>query len=477
VTLSGRPEHVAHASGRWATLRARLGTVSPEALGRVAVAIVAIGASAWLVAATWPALMPFLAGAVIAYAVLPIANALDRFMPRILASVLAELVALSIIVGVVILIVPPLVNGLSLVASRLPSPAVVDQRLAELQTQLGTLPEPMRTILTSVATDVIGNLQGALQGFVSGLAAFVSSQILGIFETASFLLGLLVVPVWVLTVVADERRIKQRGAAAVAPAIRADVYALFRIVDRTLGTFLRVQVLAAIAVGAFVWLGLTMAEGLRLIDVPYEVTAAVLLGVPQVIPQLGFLLGFVPILLVLAVSGPQAFLVVLVVYVIANRAAGTLVNTSVSRGVLDVHPALMIPGLVAIGQLGLIPLLAGAPIIVIARDTVRYLNGRLSEPANPANVLPGERGWNARGRGRTAAVVPSAYRTPAGAQAAAAFVPSVYRVPATPGVPAPQPVPAASERFALPDGPALLRPVSGTATSSMPPVTEWSTAP
>ncbi|HEU0244014.1 MAG TPA: AI-2E family transporter, partial [Candidatus Limnocylindrales bacterium] len=304
MTLSGTPEHVALANGRWAALRVRLQTVTPEALGRVVVALAAIGLSAWLMAATWPALMPFVAGAVIAYAVLPIANTLDRFMPRILAAVLAELVALSILVGVAVLIVPPLLNGLSLVATRLPPPAVVDQRLAELQAQLGTLPEPMRTIVTSVTTDVIGNLQGALQGFVSGLAAFVSSQILGIFETASFLLGLLVIPVWVLTVVADERRIKQRGAAAVAPAIRADVYALFRIVDRTLGTFLRVQVLAAIAVGAFVWLGLTAAERLGLIDVPYEITAAVLLGVPQVIPQLGFLLGFLPILLVLAVSGP-----------------------------------------------------------------------------------------------------------------------------------------------------------------------------
>ena len=371
----------------------------PRRCGRIAVALTAVGISTALVVGTWPALLPFVAGAVLAYAVLPIANTLDRFMPRLLAAILAELVAVSIIVGIAVLIVPPLINGLSLVATRLPAPAVIDQRLADLQAQLGTLPEPMRTVVTSVVTDVVGNLQSALQGFVSGLAAFVTSQVLGILETASFLLGLLVVPIWVLTVVADERRIKQRGAAAVAPAIRQDVYALFRIVDRSLGTFLRVQVLVAIAVGGLVFAGLKVAEGLGLIEVPYEVAAAVLLGAPQVVPQLGFLLGFLPLLLVLAVSGPQTFLVVLVVYILANRAAGTLVNTSVSRGVLDVHPALMIPGLVAIGQLGLVPLLVGAPLIVIARDTVRYLNGRLGEPAMPANLLPGERGWVARKRG------------------------------------------------------------------------------
>ena len=202
----------------------------------------------------------------------------------------------------------------------------------------------MRTVVTSVVTDVVGNLQTALQGFVSGLAAFVTSQVLGILETASFLLGLLVVPIWVLTVVADERRIKQRGAAAVAPAIRQDVYALFRIVDRSLGTFLRVQVLVAIAVGALVFTGLKVAEGLGLIDVRYEVAAAVLLGAPQVdAPSSASCSASFPLLLVLAVSGPQTFLVVLVVYILANRAAGTVVNTSVSRGVLDVHPALHDP--------------------------------------------------------------------------------------------------------------------------------------
>jgi hypothetical protein len=206
----------------------------------------------------------------------------------------------------------------------------------------------------------------------------------------------------------------------------------------------------------------------------------VLLGTPQVVPQLGFLLGFLPLLLVLAVSGPQTFLVVLAVYILANRAAGTLVNTSVSRGVLDVHPALMIPGLVAIGQLGLIPLLVGAPLIVIARDTVRYLNGRLGEPAMPANLLPGERGWVARKRGAKAAraVVPSAYRAPAASPVAAPapFVPSVYRAPtataATRAAPSSSP-----DRFALPDAPALLRAAAMPATQPLAPVTEWSTRP
>ena len=100
VTLSTQPEARAYARTRWALLRDRLSTVTPEAIGRGALAVGVIGLSVSLAVGSWPALAPFIAGLVIAYAVLPIANRLDRFMPRFLAALIAEIVALAIIVGV-----------------------------------------------------------------------------------------------------------------------------------------------------------------------------------------------------------------------------------------------------------------------------------------------------------------------------------------------------------------------------------------
>jgi len=55
---------------------------------------------------------------------------------------------------------------------------------------------------------------------------------------------------------------------------------------------------------------------------------------------------------------------------------------------LGVHPAILVPGVVMIGQFGILPLLLSAPIVAIAVDLVRYVNGRLSEPPLPAGVLP-----------------------------------------------------------------------------------------
>jgi predicted PurR-regulated permease PerM len=409
MAVISRDEQRRRAQGRWAALRATAATVTPEAIGRFALATGTVIVCAAIVAGTWPTLLPFVFGAILAYSVLPIANRLDRVMPRLLAAVIAELVAVAVLVFTVVAVFPPLITGLGRVATNLPSSADIQASLASFQAQLGDLPEPVRTIVLTVVTDVAANLQTAIRGFADGAADFITSQILGILDTASFVFGLLVIPVWVLTIV-KEREIKRTLASAFSPGLRPDAFAVLRIIDRGLSTFIRVQVLQAIVTGAFIWLGLTFTNAIELTDVQYAVSAAALLGVMQLVPQLGYLLGFLPLLLVLPLSGPVAFATALAVYVLANRAAGSLVSTGVSRGVLDVHPALMIPGIVVIGQLGVIPLLAAAPIIAVSRDLVRYVHGRLEEPPQPAGVLPGTRRRRAAAVAAAAAPVPAVYR-------------------------------------------------------------------
>ena len=270
-----------------------------------------------------------------------------------------------------------------------------------------------------------------MQGLVQGAGAFVASQILGLAGTLSFVLGLLVIPVWVLTLVSDERQLKGNVANMVAPSIRPDVIGLGRIVDRVFGTFLRVQVVLAIVVGFLIWLGLTIAQAMGIAEFRYAVTGATLVGVLQLIPELGFFLGFFPILLVLAIGGPVPAATALVVYLAAYQIGNAVVETRVSRGILDVHPALLIPALVVLTQFGGLWLFAAAPVVVILRDTVRYIAGRLNNPPAPANVLPGERVPAATGAAGQRASTPSVYRTAAAPPMTASRPPTIATTTAT----------------------------------------------
>ncbi|HKF86279.1 MAG TPA: AI-2E family transporter [Candidatus Limnocylindrales bacterium] len=420
MTFSRDPAARTRARARWTALGERLRTISPESAAKGVIAALVVGTCFALSVGTWPSLAPFVAGIVIAYAVLPIANRLDRFMPRVLAALIAELVAVATIVGVLLLVVPPILRGLLQVATRLPTGARLQAELAAMQAQLGELPEPLRSIVLAVATESAANIQATINGVVETAGQVVSSQILGVFNTLSVVLGLLVIPAWILTIVADERAIKQRAGALLPAAIRPDAAAIVGIMDRAFGTFLRVRVVLAIVSGFLVFLGLELTNAAGLTDVRYAATAGTLLGFLQLIPEVGFFLGLFPILLLIPVNGPLTALIVFIVYWLAVRIADGLIGTRVSRGVLDVHPAVLIPAIVVLSQFGIAWLVAAAPLVAIVRDVVRYAMGRLSDPPAPAGVI-------ARARRRApavAAAIPSVYRT-AAARPARGAVPAV----------------------------------------------------
>ena len=210
----------------------------------------------------------------------------------------------------------------------------------------------------------------------------------------------------------------------------------------------------AIVVTALIWVGLQGAQALGIAEFKIALTAAVLLGVLQLIPEVGFFLGFFPILLVLAGAGAVPAATLAVVYWASVRIASSLVETRVSRGVLDVHPALLIPGIVVLSQFGIGWTLAAAPLIAIGRDTIRYLVGRMAEPPQPAGVLPGERRARA-GSTPISVPVPSAYRSLA--------TPRPVPIPSSPAPAAPLPEPA-------------FTPSAPTIPTLVPPVTERSIA-
>ena len=241
------------------------------------------------------------------------------------------------------------------------------------------------------------------------------------------------IPTWILTLVADERAIKRRAGHLFPEAIRADVAALFRIVDRVASTFLRVRVVLALVTGVLVYAGVSIANQLGVGEGTYAVAAGVLLGALQLIPELGYLLGFVALLIPLAIAGPAEAIAFALIYIGSVKAGSILLEGRLSRGVLDVHPGLLIPAIVVLSQFGLIWLFAAAPFIAIVRDLVRYANSRLADPPGPAGVLPGEKVKGA-GAGRTAPAVPSVYRAPA---------------PTAPSTPAAAPVAVSTAAVAL----------------------------
>src|SRR6187431_1350267 len=116
----------AYAATQWAALRDRLQTITPQAIGRSILTLAAIGGTIWLAAASWPALVPFVVGGLLAYQLLPVVDALDRVLPRSLAALASVLAALAVLFGIGFIVVPPLAAAFVRLAADLPTPAEVD---------------------------------------------------------------------------------------------------------------------------------------------------------------------------------------------------------------------------------------------------------------------------------------------------------------------------------------------------------------
>ena len=167
--------------------------------------------------------------------------------------------------------------------------------------------------------------------------------------------------------------------------------------------------------GFLVYVGLRASPSIGGPTFQEPLALAALAGATQVIPIIGPLLGLLPVLLILVVDSDRA-LVYAGVYVAARLLGASLLGSRLMERRLGVHPAILIPGVVMLGQLGILWLLLSAPIVSAVADLVRYVHGRLSEPPLPAGVLP-----------RTQA---AAVRLPAGSPVSR--VPSTYRRPTAP---------------------------------------------
>ena len=403
------------AAAAWGALGARLRTVTPSGIGRIAVVLATIVGAAWFVGATWPAIVPFLAGGVLAYAVLPVVDRLDRFMPRVLAGLLAVAGVVAAVIAFLAIVGPPVVAQLVKIFLELPT----GERLADVGLRvrewLATLPEGSQAIATEVIDRVVAILRADISGALDGLAAFIADSIVHAFDAASVLLGLLVIPTWILAVTNDSPDARRRLARHVAPWLRPDLLALARLTDAVASAFLRVQILASAGTGFGVWLALYALGRAGVVpEAPYIAVAAIA-GAAQLIPQVGAVLGALPALVLLATQPPEVALAFLVAYVIVVKLVGMLVGARLAGPALRVHPAILIPGVVVASQIGLIPLLVAGPVIAIAVHAIQYLYGRFAEPARPAGLLPWE---------------PPPVRAPVAATAAQARprrVPLVYR--------------------------------------------------
>ncbi|MDW8351567.1 MAG: AI-2E family transporter [Anaerolineae bacterium] len=366
---------------------------SPRMVARAALIGLAIVVVIGLISAAGSALAPFVVGLVLAYLLTPIVNRLDRWMPRWMAILFVYAVILVIFAGILIFLAPPLINQTIRLVVRFTRPDALERLVTDIVNwYYATVPREFQSPLEQIVRNSLPVVQENLSTIVSAAGAFLLSQMRQIFGVLSFLIGFLILPIWLFYVLHDSRKARIFVNRQLDYRIRPDFWNVWGIVDRSLSAYIRGQLTLGLIVGVGVGVSLTIVDFIPGIDVDYILPLALWAGVAELVPMIGAMLGAVPAVIVtLFVGGPLSALVVVVVFTIVQLVENNFLVPRVIGESVGVHPAILIVVLVVFGALfGLPGVILAAPATAAARDLYLYAYRRISgkSPAEAMALVP-----------------------------------------------------------------------------------------
>lgn len=337
------------------------------------------------------ALLPFALGTFLAYLVAPVVNGVEARLPAALRGrrswrglVVVAVYTLSVIGLVLSLawIVPPIgaeVGGLV-------------QRLPELGRKMyDVAPDTIRTALTTyreavppdIQAVVDRNLQNVIPSLLSLLQSGVSRTLSFALGTLSFVLGLVVVPLWMFYILRDQSDMTSAFYALVPAVLREDVRNVLILADSVLGAYLRGQVLLCLSVGVMV------TAGLLFLHLDFALLLGTIAGVLEVVPVLGPILGAIPALLVALATSPSNVLWVAVLALAVQQLENLFLVPQVQGMSVRLHPAVVMLALVVGSEVaGMVGVIMSVPLTAMFRDVASYLYLRLAErPLPPAEAM------------------------------------------------------------------------------------------
>jgi len=341
-------------------------------VGRWALLVLALWATLWLLA---PVLAPFVVAAVLAYILhAPVSALHARGMPRLLAVVLVEAVALLAVLGLLMLLVPVLLHELPLLREQVPRLALrFNESLVPLLARLGIEFSLDVAAIKALMLKVFGGNADEL------VTAALSSLRIGGSVALAVVGYLVLVPVALYYLLVDARRLSLWAASLVPPRLRPSVFGFARECDDLLSHYLRGQVMVMLALAAYYTLALL------LLGFDLAVPVGLFTGLAIFVPYLGYGVGLVLALLagVLQFGPATGVLMVAVVYGLGQVLESFVLTPRWVGERIGLSPLAVIFALLAFGQLlGFVGVLIALPasavlLVLLRRAQALYFDSKL----------------------------------------------------------------------------------------------------
>jgi predicted PurR-regulated permease PerM len=284
-------------------------------------------------------------------------------MPKPLGLALAVGATMGALVGVILLIAPPVTAQVQDLLTNLPRYlASLDANLNEF---IGSIPVLRRSVTAGAdgQPGVLANALSEILGFLRGAAVpYLKGGVEVLIEGVS----VLVMAIYL----ARHPRVYSDGVVALAPPPRRP---LARAILSDLNVTIRAWVIGQII--AMVLLAALTTLGLWALGMPYFLAFGVFAGVAAIVPFFGVLLStVVPALFALGAFGVTKALLVGALGVVVHLIEANFVAPVVMERQVNLPPVITIAGVLLIGKLfGLGGLIIAVPILALVMILVRHI--------------------------------------------------------------------------------------------------------
>ncbi|MBL3715337.1 AI-2E family transporter [Lactococcus garvieae] len=309
--------------------------------------------------------LPVVLAAVFYYLLNPIVDYLEKKrVPRIVSIVVIFLLIAGLLVWGLAYAIPSVSNSVSVFSRHVPS--YVEQIQEEVNKLLTNQHfEQFRPQMDDFMDSMGNNIVEWSKNYSSIAFNSITDVIT---RTASVFISLVIFPFVLFYLLRDGKNLNGYITHLLPVNWRKDTSKILTEMNGQLANYVRGQVIVALAVA------LMLAIGLPIIGLRYGITLAILSGIFNLIPFLGFYLAIIPAMIIgLATGGPMMLLKVLIVYIIEQTIEGRFVSPLVLGKQLSIHPVTVLFVLLTAGKVfGLWGVLLGVPFYAAAKVIISH---------------------------------------------------------------------------------------------------------
>ncbi len=305
-------------------------------------------------------LLPFVLAILLVYLINPLIEKLiEKGQPRLGALIFIFGILIALLSFTVVSILPTIVNELDSLSHNLPT------YMEQIQIEADRLNQKYERIkLPPIVTTILDKSSKKFEEVTLKVIEQTSRAILGLL---SRLFSLIMAPILAFYLLKDLVDIEELFWSLIPKDNRPGVRNLLTRIDKALFGFFKGQLIVSVLVG------ILSIIGLRILKIKFYLIIGIFVGIFNIVPYFGPVLGALPAVIIAGLSSTKSALLVSLLFLIIQQVEGSLLSPKIMSEEVGLHPVIVIFALLAGGELlGIIGMLLAVPVAAIIKEILYY---------------------------------------------------------------------------------------------------------